>query len=465
MKMSIKLWITLIFIFFPAICHANILINEIMYDLEGSDGDREWIEIYNNASTTIDLTGWKFYEAETNHRIKGDLILSGGEYAVIVDKEETFLIDNPNYQGKIFDSSFSLNNKGEYLALKDADLNIIDEITYNPDLGAKGNGKTLSLINNNWIESDSTPGAPNSSGADPEPDPEPPPITSGGSGSPPKNDPPIAKAGSDQTVLTGTEIIFDASESSDPDGDILSFFWNFGDGTTSDQEKVAHIYEFSGQYLVNLTVSDSKLEAFDNLSIYVFSAGLIISEFDPEQGWVEIYNSSEQIINLANYQLNNFVFPKNSLIAPKKYLVIVLESLENPLKLIYPNQEVAQEIIFEEIKKNYSVNRVSDNNYFWSNIKTPGNPNFIKTNSNKIIQIIPVIAKQKTTKTFKNKVLASGVQEPKAKNQSYSPVQAKALYQNSKISDAMGKFILSLSIAISIGLLSSFLLLKYQRRI
>jgi len=443
-----------------------------MYDLDGSDEAREWIEIFNNSSTTIDLADWKFYEAETNHKLKGDVILSGGEYAVIVDNKETFLTDNPSCSGLIIESTFSLSNKGEYLAIKDADLNIINEITYSSDWGANGNGKSLAKIDSQWVEAEPTPGDPNSAEAtEPpdEPEPEPPPITTGGGGPPAENHPPVAQAGSDQTILTNTEIIFDASASSDPDNDQLSFFWNFGDGTTSDKVQQSHQYAFPGEYLITLTVSDGKLEATDSLTIYVFAAGIIINEFSPENNWVELYNLSEQIINLENYKLNNFIFPKGSLIGAKQYLVISAVDCANDLKLIYPNGQIAQEIRFEEIKSNSSVNRISDQEYFWSNIMTPGRANFIGRD------LINQISSQQQMQ------IAS--QEPEPKNAIQTPVWSAlaesltmpdkkpaakiALAQTQKpfISDAMGKFLLALSIALSFGLLASWLVLKLRKRL
>jgi PKD repeat protein len=49
---------------------------------------------------------------------------------------------------------------------------------------------------------------------------------------------------------------FDASGSSDPDGDALIYDWDFGDGTLSSGPTGVHIYESAGAYSMSLTVSD-----------------------------------------------------------------------------------------------------------------------------------------------------------------------------------------------------------------
>ncbi|NHN48376.1 PKD domain-containing protein [Halostella sp. JP-L12] len=49
---------------------------------------------------------------------------------------------------------------------------------------------------------------------------------------------------------------FDASNASDPDGNVQSYDWEFGDGTTATGETVNHTYSSGGDYTVNLTVTD-----------------------------------------------------------------------------------------------------------------------------------------------------------------------------------------------------------------
>jgi len=67
---------------------------------------------------------------------------------------------------------------------------------------------------------------------------------------------PVANAGQDQTVNVGTTITFDASTSTDNVG-IVSYEWNFGDGTISIGKTTTHIYKTPATYTVTLTVKDA----------------------------------------------------------------------------------------------------------------------------------------------------------------------------------------------------------------
>lgn len=56
---------------------------------------------------------------------------------------------------------------------------------------------------------------------------------------------------------TGGPVVF-TNGSTDPDGDIVEYLWDFGDGTTSTEENPTHQYSSGGTYTVTLTVTDSK---------------------------------------------------------------------------------------------------------------------------------------------------------------------------------------------------------------
>ena len=112
----------------------DIIINEIgAYETTGY----EWIEIWNKGSSPVDLTGWKFWENNTNHSLMTsttDSILELGEYGVICQDDAKFLERYPGFVGSVFDSSWSsLNEGGEEIGLKSGDI-LVDDFVYPPAL-------------------------------------------------------------------------------------------------------------------------------------------------------------------------------------------------------------------------------------------------------------------------------------------------------------------------------------------
>jgi large repetitive protein len=71
------------------------------------------------------------------------------------------------------------------------------------------------------------------------------------------NAPPVAEAGPDRHVAIGEVITFDAGASTDPDGALVEYLWDFGDGARGDGQTVQYAYRRSGTYPVTLTVRDN----------------------------------------------------------------------------------------------------------------------------------------------------------------------------------------------------------------
>jgi hypothetical protein len=69
--------------------------------------------------------------------------------------------------------------------------------------------------------------------------------------------PPIGSFNIPANASVNHSMVFDASNSFDPDGTIQSYAWDFGDGTTGVGPTVVHTYEHPGQYTVTLTVTDN----------------------------------------------------------------------------------------------------------------------------------------------------------------------------------------------------------------
>ncbi|MDD5086352.1 MAG: lamin tail domain-containing protein [Candidatus Nanoarchaeia archaeon] len=145
-----------------------VIINEIMYDPNGTDTGREWIELYNNNDFDVNISEWKLFESEVNHKLtafQGSDILNKKEYLIIADNPEQFLNDYPGFGETIIESSFSLSNTGEIICIKDNTFQTINCVDYSSELLANGDGKTIEFSGTEWMESlvyYGTPGMENS---------------------------------------------------------------------------------------------------------------------------------------------------------------------------------------------------------------------------------------------------------------------------------------------------------------
>ena len=136
--------------------HDEIVINEILYhhyptppDGDGliADDPEEWIELYNNSSQPVDLSGWELDDA-VEFTFEAGTILAPGAYTVITRDAVALAARYPSlpiageYSGR-------LSNNNDRIRLLDANKNIADEVHYY-DSGrwselADGNGSSLEL--------------------------------------------------------------------------------------------------------------------------------------------------------------------------------------------------------------------------------------------------------------------------------------------------------------------------------
>lgn len=72
----------------------------------------------------------------------------------------------------------------------------------------------------------------------------------------PSNQSPIANPGGPYSAVSGSPIVFNGTGSSDPDGAITQYQWNFADGTASGAAPT-HTFGAPGSHLVTLTVTDN----------------------------------------------------------------------------------------------------------------------------------------------------------------------------------------------------------------
>jgi len=102
---------------------------------------------------------------------------------------------------------------------------------------------------------------------------------------PDQNTIPISDAGGPYSGIINETIAFDGFGSSDPDGDSLTYSWDFGDGNTSNDENPTHIYTLDGMFNVTLEVTDSQGASATNSTIVTISSqggtNLTITQISP----------------------------------------------------------------------------------------------------------------------------------------------------------------------------------------
>ena len=99
---------------------------------------------------------------------------------------------------------------------------------------------------------------------------------------------PVAVTGGDRADDWAVAIDFDAGASSDADGVIAAYHWDFGDGETADFRQAAHAYMTPGTFPVTLTVTDDRgATATDTCEVTVHDtrADLVIADvsWDPAE--------------------------------------------------------------------------------------------------------------------------------------------------------------------------------------
>ncbi len=453
-KKIIFLIIFFIILLIPFVSRAAVVINEVLYDPDGTDTGLEYIILYNNGDAPYSLTNHCLY-ASTEHYIFGSFNLGAKEKVVIHWNAEGSNTTTDLYTSKTSWSSMGNTSGSVALFLNHvphSSSNILDFIQYTKketwesaavDAGIwaacdfiadAAEGKAIKLktdgIDNNsssdWMSA--TPSiTQEESQEQTQTTPETPLITN--------NQLPIADAGDNIIAFIDDEITFNGSKSHDPDGLDLAYEWNLGEGGVKNDDIVKYKYAYSGTYLVTLTVFDGRYYGSDTITVEIYPKKITINEFlpspagkDEEGEWTELYNNSDQIINISGWQLDDedggskpYIFPKNTLIAPKSYLVfprpttkIALNNDKGEIRLLLSTGMVFQKISYEKAPEGKSSARTPEG-FVWST-PTPGLPNIIDA-ENKNINYSQPLQTEATNYSSKNLSLNTWINLPQQNSQ------------------------------------------------
>jgi len=354
---------------------SGIVINEMLPNPKGDDSENEFIELKNLNNFDVDLENW--YLQDSSNR---KFVISSKKVLTKIPKNGFLVIFRKS-------SKIALNNSGgDCIKLFQPDGTLADSVCY-----SEGALEGIGFAKNNegtfeWTEI-LTPGKENE-------------IKK-------PNQKPVAKISVEkEKISVGEEIFFDGSDSFDPDGDNLKFFWDFGDEKKKEGVYVSHGFSKPKKYKVALRVEDEK-GFFDETNVRIevlkkeeetFSetdllGKLFISEIFPnpkgkdDQEFIEIFNSSHEEIDISNFILTDrtkkfYRIKEGTKIGAQGFLVfwkketeISLNNDEGEMKLLDPDKNLIDRIFYTKALEGFSLARNDNGEMAWTKIVTPGKKN------------------------------------------------------------------------------------------
>lgn len=160
MKISLVFILLLLLSFFVSIAFAQIQITEIMYNPNGSDDGREWIEAINSGNSINVKTGrdgWKLNDGKNHYLQTNDFTWNSNQVIIFVQDKSKFLKDYPSNPANIVESSFYLKNSSGSIKILNENQNVISETSYT-DIA--DDGFSIIFKNNNGVQGNKngTPG-------------------------------------------------------------------------------------------------------------------------------------------------------------------------------------------------------------------------------------------------------------------------------------------------------------------
>ncbi len=353
----------------PSLCSTNyevplyssVIFSEIAWMGSASSSADEWIELKNISTSTVSLNNWQLqgFKIEDNV-ISIKTFFSSSD---VINNDSYFLLERTDDNSvlgiqadKIFNGS--INDSEFVLRLFNEQCVLVDEVkaTSTWPAGQKDTEKrTMERADNlTWYTTVATSSISGLYGTPKGPNSQP--------FSPPENQNPSAYFSfSPQDVFIGDEVVFDASSSTDPDGSIIFYLWDFGDGSSTTNSIATTSYSFlsSGDFAINLLVIDDKggisvpstttitvaeIAKMEHLVINEIQIDSMAGEGGTEDDWVELYNPTDEDMSLSGWSIQRHSFNGESLekknfesghvIPAKGYFLIVRNEANNNLKLI-----------------------------------------------------------------------------------------------------------------------------------
>ncbi len=202
----------------PTTTKPKLIINELYPNPPLGDYNYEFIEIKNIGASAVDLKDYSITDNLARYTIGNKQIEPNA--ILLFNRTETRL---------------ALDNDGETIKIVSPAGQTIDSLTYKKPVPV-GASWSRNIKGDYYWSSTITPGEENI-------------IIE-------INKPPEIVWELPVEFLSKTPLMFEASDSADPNGDEINFLWDFGDGYTADHATPTHVYANNGKYVLKLIVTD-----------------------------------------------------------------------------------------------------------------------------------------------------------------------------------------------------------------
>lgn len=353
--------------------HVDIMISEVFPNPEGSDSEREFIELYNRENSDVSLKGWKLGDASKKRYTFDAETISGNTYMTVYRSDSGIALNNSGAEEvKLFDPSGTLHASMSYSGT------VPEEESY---IEVEDGWQWTTLVTpnkENVLEQIITP--------------------------------PVIAVSVPLELQFGETLSLDASDSYSDSGGKLHFLWQMGDGRQHTRAAINHQYETAGRYQIDLLVSDpSGASSSESYDIHVFEpTGIVegastsswqylqLSEVVPNPKgsdsaeYIELYNAGLTDLSLAGLQIDDaeggskpYKLPDVTIPPLNYYLVtredsgIALNNSGDSVRFLQQDGEELYRIDYEGSIEDSAYVPDELGNWIWTTALSPGTINVI----------------------------------------------------------------------------------------
>lgn len=369
----------------PSAVQAAVTINEVAWMGSVASANHEWIELYNDGASAVDLTDWILTDNLNLSITLAGQVPAGG-YAVLERSSDesapgsAFLL----YTG-------ALVNTGASLTLQDASGQTMDVVAGGENWSAIGGDnvtkETAQYTSHGWVTDAPTPGRINGAGTVVKKEEDETTDTTSSTGSITTKK--INKGDNSKTVplvqstavlaltisaqtiayvhqtVTFTTVPKNIGETI---MDSLVYTWNFGDSYSATGTSPQHRYDYPGTYVVTARAVYGRHDVVVRHEITVLPVTLALAR--SEAGDVQIQNNSPYDVDISGYTLHGagtVTLPPFSIILPRSTVTIRRSRLEtgavgSSLLALYDDTKTLVASTYQEASRRLTERSSANNN-------------------------------------------------------------------------------------------------------